>query len=356
MYDIKTPDGGVVKPPKGRCWAATEPVYRSLLADNKVYFPNKGAGRPRIKQFPGEESGLVPMTWWDAATAGDNEAAKKEILALFPDDEIFGTPKPERLLHHIIRIATNPGDWVLDSFAGSGTTGAVAHKMGRRWIMVELGDHCHTHILPRLKKVIDGKDPGGITEAVGWKGGGGFHYYRLAPSLLEKDQFGNWVINRKFNPAMLAEAMCKLEGFAYVPSDTFYWQHGHSTETDFIYVTTQTLTREQLQKLSDEVGSGRSLLIMCGAFRVKNLNEFSNLTVKKIPKTVLSRCEWGKDDYSLEIKNLPLKPQEEPEESKEALTARKPRSKTERREQALLFDLSDLPAEGTSKSGKKGGE
>ncbi len=104
---------------------------------------------------------------------------------------------PNGLLQRIIQIATNPGDLVLDSFAGSGTTGAVAHKMGRRWIMVELGEHCHTHIIPRLKKVIDGEDPGGITEAVGWKGGGGFRYYRLAPSLLEKDKWGNWVINKE---------------------------------------------------------------------------------------------------------------------------------------------------------------
>jgi adenine-specific DNA-methyltransferase len=131
-----------------------------------------------------------------------------------------------------------------------------------------------------------------------------------------------------------------LEGFTYAPSDTIYWQHGHSTETDFIYVTTQTLTREQLQKLSDELGETRSLLVMCGAFRVKNLDEFTNLSVKKIPKAVLNRCEWGHDDYSLEIKNLPMKAPE-PEETREALLAeRKPRSKAERRVgvQHSLFD------------------
>ena len=130
---------------------------------------------------------------------------------------------------------------------------AVAHKMGRRWIMVELGEHCHTHIFPRLKKVIDGEDNGGVTDAVGWKGGGGFRYYRLAPSLLEKDKWGNWVIHRDYNAAMLAEALCKLEGFTYAPSDAVYWQHGHSTERDFIYVTTATLSHEQLQQLNDEV-------------------------------------------------------------------------------------------------------
>ncbi len=123
---------------------------------------------------------------------------------------------------------------VLDSFAGTGTTGAVAHKMGRRWIIVELGEHCHTHIIPRLKKVINGEDKGGITETVGWKGGGGFRYYRLAPSLLEQDQFGNPVISKQYNAAMVAEAMCKLMGFTYSPSETNYWQHGHSTENDFM--------------------------------------------------------------------------------------------------------------------------
>jgi adenine-specific DNA-methyltransferase len=175
--------------------------------------------------------------------------------------------KPEGLIKRCIEISTNPCDLILDSFAGSGTTCAVAHKMGRRWIMVELGEHCHTHIIPRLKKVIDGDDLGGITKAVNWKGGGGFRYYRLAPSLLEKDNWGNWVINKTYNSAMLAEALCKLEGFTYSPSDSIYWQHGFSTEQDFIYITTANLTHEQLQQLSDEVGPDRSLLVLCTAFR-----------------------------------------------------------------------------------------
>jgi adenine-specific DNA-methyltransferase len=232
------------------------------------------------------------------------------MRALFQGQASFDTPKPEKLLERVLRISTQPGDLVLDSFAGSGTTGAVAHKMGRRWIMVELGEHCHTHIIPRLKKVIDGEDIGGITEAVNWKGGGGFRYYRLAPSLLEKDQWGNWVISKGYNAAMLAEALCKLEGFTYQPSDSIYWQHGHSTERDFIYVTTQTLSHDQLQQLSDEVGKDRSLLVLCPAFRGKP-DQFPNLTVKKIPKQVLSRCEWGHDDYSLKVENLPKAPKPE---------------------------------------------
>jgi adenine-specific DNA-methyltransferase len=215
--------------------------------------------------------------------------------------------KPEGLIKRIMELATNPGDLVLDSFLGSGTTAAVAHKMGRRWIGIELGEHCHTHCLPRLQKVIDGEDPGGITKAVEWKGGGGFRYYKIAPSLLEKDKWDNWVISKEYNAAMLAEAVCKLEGFVYAPSDSLYWQQGHSTEQDFIYTTTASLTHAQLQQLSDEVGPERSLLVVCTSFRGAK-EGYPNLTVKKVPKAVLNRCEWGKDDYSLRVENLPKAP------------------------------------------------
>ncbi|TGN11571.1 site-specific DNA-methyltransferase [Leptospira ilyithenensis] len=225
----------------------------------------------------------------------------------------FPHEKHEDLLYRIIEWTTKPGDLVLDSFAGSGTTGAVAHKMGRRWIMVELGEHCHTHIIPRLKKVIDGEDQGGISKVVDWQGGGGFRYYKLAPSLLEKDKWDNWVINKQYNATMLAEAICKLEGFIYSPSDSVYWIHGHSTETDYIYVTTQTFGRDQLAILSDEVGSERTLLVMCSAFQAKS-SDFQNLTIKKIPNAVLSRCEWSHDDYSLQIENLPMAPKLENEQ------------------------------------------
>jgi len=262
---------------------------------------------PSFKQFLEGAAEIVPNTWWPHEDVGHTDEAKKEGHALFGKDSAFATPKPERLMQRIIQVATNPGEIVLDSFAGSGTTGAVAHKMGRRWLMVELGEHCDTHIIPRLKKVIDGEDPGGITEAVDWKGGGGFRYCRLAPSLLEKDKWDNWVINKEYNAAMLAEALCKLEGFQYAPIDAVYWQHGHSTERDFIYVTTANLSHDQLQQLSDEVGADRTLLVLCTAFRGKP-DRYPNLTVKKIPKQVLSRCEWGHDDYSLQVENLPKAP------------------------------------------------
>ncbi len=307
-FEITLPSGRIVTPPAGNFWRFSRATFDTAVSENRVYFGKDGNRLPVIKKYIKDvQVGMVPKTWWPAEEVGSNQEARRDHLRkLLPDIEPFATPKPERLLARIIAIATDPGDLVLDSFAGSGTTGAVAHKMGRRWIMVELGEHCHTHIIPRLKKVIDGQDPGGITAAAGWKGGGGFRYYRLAPSLLAKDKWGNWVVSPEFNAAMLAEAVCKLEGFTYAPSETVYWQQGRSTERDFLYVTTQSLTRDQLQQLSDEVGRDRTLLVLCSAFRGKP--DFPNLTVKKLPKAVLARCEWGHDDYSLKVENLPEAP------------------------------------------------
>jgi adenine-specific DNA-methyltransferase len=169
-----------------------------------------------------------------------------------------------------------------------------------------------------MQSLIDGKDPSGITNAVGWKGGGGFRYYKLAPSLLTQDKWGQWVISKEYNAPMLAEAVCKHENFTYAPSDSVYWQQGRSTERDFLYVTTATLSHEQLQELSDEVGPDRTLLIVCSAFRGRK-EGFPNLTVKKIPAYVLTRCEWGHDDYSLKVENLPKAPPPEPKTVQQSL-------------------------------------
>lgn len=310
-FEVKLPSGRIVKPPPGRYWGFSPATLALAQEEGRAYFGVDGNRLPIIKRYLSEvREGVAPRTWWSADEVGTNQGAKRDHLnKLLPDIEPFATPKPEGLLYRIIQIATNAGDLVLDSFAGSGTTGAVAQKMGRRWIMIELGEHIHTNIIPRLKKVIDGTDQGGISEAMDWKGGGGFRYYRLAPSLLEKDKWENWVINKQYNAAMLAEALCKLEGFTYAPSDSIYWQHGHSTERDFVYVTTAHLTHDQLQQLSDEVGQERTLQVLCTAFRAR-ADQFPNLTVKKIPKAVLSRCEYGHDDYSLQVENLPQAPPE----------------------------------------------
>jgi adenine-specific DNA-methyltransferase len=336
MYKIIAPGGAVHTPPEGRCWSTIEPEFLKLREAGKIYFGKDNNSQPNIIRFLDEVEGLVPWTWWPHEEVGHTDEAKKEMHGIFGKVEAFITPKPERLLYRVIHIASNPGDLVLDSFAGSGTTGAVAQKMGRRWIMVELGEHANTHIIPRLKKVIDGEDPGGVTDVTGWKGGGGFRYFHIAPSLLEKDRFGNLVISKQYNAAMLAEAMCKVMGFTYAPSGELYWQQGRSTENDFLYVTTQTLTREQLAKLSDEVGDNRSLLICCAAFRGK-ADAFPNLTIKKIPSAVLAKCEWGHDDYSLNVANLPkaLEPVKvAPAESEQTLT---PKQVRRRAAQSNLF-------------------
>jgi len=309
MYTISTPSGRQVSPPKGSHWRMIEEQFWKMVDEGRILFGEKGDNNPAVKLFLSEvQEGLVPRTWWSHSEVGHSQEAKREIQALFPGDSPFDTPKPERLLNQVITIATNPGDIVLDSFAGSGTTGAVAHKMGRRWIMIELGEHCHSYIIPRMKKVIDGTDIGGVTEVAGWRGGGGFRYFSLAPSLLEKDRWGNWIVNKEYNGEMLAAAICKLEGFAYSPSDVHFWEHGQSTETDFIYVTTQSLNSDQLQALSDDVGGERSLLVCCSAFK-GDANRYPNLTLKKIPKMVLTKCEWGHDDYSLNVDNLPMQQQ-----------------------------------------------
>ena len=313
LYSIKSPSGRVISgPPHGTYWRMSEDRFQELDGDKQIWWGEKGDNAPSQKRFLSEvQGGVVPSTWWTYADAGHNGEAKNEVRALGSGaEELFITPKPEKLLGRVLQIATDPGDLVLDSFAGSGTTGAVAHKMGRRWIMVELGEHCHTHIVPRLQKVIDGRDPGGVTQGTGWQGGGGFRYYELAPTLLSTDRWGNLVINPAYDATMLAAAMCKLEGFSYAPSEVLWWQQGRSSERDFIYVTTQTLSAEQLEVLSNEVGEEQSLLVCCAAYRgvtaAQAAERWPNLTIKKIPKMVKDRCEWGHDDYSLNVANLPM--------------------------------------------------
>ena len=345
-YPITNPNTGEeYLPPKGRCWRTTQEEYLKALADNRIVFGKTGKSKPQMKRFLSEaqSKGSSVKTWWD--DAGTATEGTKELQKMNFD---FDTPKPERLLEKVLQIATNPSDLVLDSFAGSGTTGAVAHKMGRRWIMVELGEHCHTHIIPRLQKVIDGEDQGGISKAVNWQGGGGFRYFRLAPTLIVNDKWGNQIINPDYNPEMLAEALAKLEGFTYMPSENLWWQHGYSSENDFIYVTTQSLSVEQLQVLSDEVGAGRSLLICCSAWRGITADQaaerFPNLSLKKIPKMILKRCEWGHDDYSLNVANLPMA-EEEPEprssENQPAATTKPVKRKSAAENQDGLFDGED---------------
>jgi len=186
-YPIKTASGKVRLPPAGRCWSRTEDQWLELVKQGRAYYGISGNGAPSFKQYISEASDIVPNTWWPHTEAGHTDEAKKEIAELFGSDNSFDTPKPERLLRRIIQIASNPTEFVLDSFAGSGTTGAVAHKMGRKHISVELGDHAQTHIVPRYRKVIGGSDQGGVSKAAEWLGGGGFRYCTLGEPLFDAD-------------------------------------------------------------------------------------------------------------------------------------------------------------------------
>ncbi len=218
--------------------------------------------------------------------------------------------KPEKLIKRVLELATQKGDLVLDSFAGSGTTGAVAHKMERKWILCELSTHCDSHALQRLKRVVNAEDQSGITKDVNWQGGGGFKYYYLAPSLLKEDKYGNWIIDEQYNADMLAAAMAKHEGFKYSPDETVYWKQGKSTEKDYIFTTTNFITVEFLDKIHEEMQPDESLLICCKSFSKACKDRYPDITVKKIPNMLLGRCEFGKEDYSLNIVSMPVNPDE----------------------------------------------
>lgn len=305
IYPITTPTGRVCYPPEGYSWRLSQSRFQEYLNDNRIWFGPTGNNVPSIKRFLTEvKDGIVAQTLWTYQEVGHNQDAKKEIKA-FGFESVFDTPKPERLIERVLTLGSNLGDLVLDSFLGSGTTAAVAQKMERRYIGVELGQHAYTHCVPRLKMVTDGTDQGGISKAQNWKGGNGFKFYELAPSLLKEDKFGNLVINKEYNADMLAAAMAKQEGFTYAPSTDVYWKQGYSSESDFIYTTTQFMTVEGLAAIRETMTEGESLLICCTSFQKECKQAFSNISIKKIPQMLLGRCEFAHDDYSLNIIDLP---------------------------------------------------
>ncbi len=335
FYTLTAPNGKQHELPKGRCWLYTEDKLKSEILENNIWFGRDGNGAPRQKKFLKDaKSGLTPETLWFASDVSTNDKAKKNLIQMFHEnDEVFDTPKPEELIERIIHIGSSPGDYILDSFLGSGTTAAVAHKMGRKWIGIELGDHCTTHCKPRMDMVIAGEEQGGISKSIEWQGGGGYKFYELAPSLLNKDTYGNWIINQEYNADMLAAAMAKQEGFRYSPDPDIYWKQGQSTEQDFIFTTTEFLTQEHVEFIHSQMKEGESLLICCKAFNA-NDSHFPNITIKKIPKMLMGKCEFGKDDYSLNIINIPIDDNEE--DFPDSVSEPKPKYVAG---QAELFDL-----------------
>ena len=272
--------------------------------------------RPRRVLLSGQDRdkkmhNLLSRAHYDMDTYEDSA---KETTALFGDDP-FSYPKPEKLIYTIIQSITKKDDLVLDSFLGSGTTAAVAQKMGRKYIGIEMGDHAYTHCKVRLDKVIDGTDKGGITEAVDWKGRGAYKFFELAPSFIVKDEFGNPVIDTFYNDTKLIMAMCKLMNFTFQPSETEYWKQGIGQGKNYIYVTTQLLTSGMVQQIAGHLAKGESLVICPSKFEPGADKIDDRITIKKIPQSVLKACHFGKKEYLLPIKETAMEEAEnEPEE------------------------------------------
>lgn len=242
--------------------------------------------------------------WYDIKTTGlDNEGGVD-----FPKGK-----KPEKLVKRIIGMSTKEGDAVLDSFLGSGTTTAVAQKMRRKYIGIEMGEQAYTHIHKRMKAVVDGTDQGGISKAVDWKGGGGFKFYELAPSFVAIDEFGNPVIDSYYNDTKLIRAMCKLTNYTFAPSPSDYWKHGKGQGNNSIYVTTQMLSVAMVQQIASHLRVNETLLICPKKYEPGCEKVDARITIKKIPQSILKACQFGKKEYLLPIKERAIEEIDEEE-------------------------------------------
>ena len=278
----------------------------------RFFFSKNGKGGIARKTYLSAVGDVPPTNFFAYKDVGHTDEAKKEILRLFGNSP-FATPKPERLVERVLTLASNPGDLVLDSFLGSGTTAAVAHKMGRRYIGIEMGDHAYTHCKVRLDKVISGEDKGGVTEATGWQGGGRYRFYELAPSLINKDPFDEYVINPDYDADMLAAAMALHEGFTYQPDSSLIWKQSVGNENSYLFVTTRHLNSPFLDSIRDTMEEGEYLIVACRSYDAGLEKAYGNITIKKIPQMLLDRCEFGKTDYNLNIVHPPVYEDEEEE-------------------------------------------
>ena len=289
MYEIVAPGGRVHRPPKGRCWSVIRERFDELLAQDRIYFGKDGNAQPGIIRYLDEDEGLTPWTWWPHDEVGHTDEAKKEMLALTPHSEAFSTPKPERLVQRIIHIASDPGDLVLDCFAGSGTTAAVAHKMGRRWVTVELSeDNVSRFVRPRLEKVVKGEDPGGVTETAGWTGGGGFRAVEVGPSMFEELD-GRFVLAGWATNGALADAVCAQLGYTRDPDGPYAGRKGRSR----LAVIDGMLTGPVAEHLIFGLGDADTLVVVAHALEpgveelVRRLRRGSR--ARKVPRDLARR-------------------------------------------------------------------
>lgn len=214
--------------------------------------------------------------------------------------------KPEILLELILKYFSNPNDIILDSFLGSGTTAAVAHKMNRKYIGIEMGEHVYTHCKVRLDKVISGEDKGGITKNVNWQGGGAYRFYELAPTLINEDKFGEMVINKEYSPEMLANAVALHEGYNFNPNKETFWKQSKSTENSYLLVTTKYIDINFLNSIKNDMEDEEYLVIACKNYDKVLEKKYSNIEIKKIPEMLLEKCEFNVENYNLNIINTPI--------------------------------------------------
>lgn len=313
FYILHAPNGMEYHLPSGRCWLYTESVMREKIADNRIWFGKNGKSVPQVKKFLTEvKQGVACKTLWFRNEVGDNQEGKREIKALF-DQSVFDTPKPERLIERVLTLATNPGDLVLDSFLGSGTTAAVAHKMNRRYIGIEMGEHAYTHCKIRLDKVIDGEDVGGITKTVNWQGGGGYRFYELAGTLVKLDAHGEHIISPEYDAEKLAAAVALHEKYTYAPDKDCFWKQAKGSDNSYLFTTTRNITAPYLDSIAQTMKPGEFLTIMTTSFPPELNKAYKNITIKDIPESLLKKCAFDVDNYNLPIIDPPKVEAEEGE-------------------------------------------
>lgn len=312
-YPMIAPDGTEVYPisSKGQktCWRWSK--QKTIDEAERIEWINgKNGWSLYFRIYADSRRGTPIQTVWHHQDVGSNRTSKSEINALF-GNETFATPKPEKLISKVLSAASSPNDLVLDSFLGSGTTAAVAQKMGRRYIGIEMGDHAYTHCKVRLDKVVAGEDNGGITKSVNWQGGGGYRFYELAPTLINEDAFGEYIINTDYDADMLAAAVALHEGFTYQPDSAVFWKQSVGNEKSYLFVTTRHITSVFLDSVKDSMEGEDYLIIACRSYDRGLEKAYEHITVKKIPQMLLSRCEFGKTDYNLNIVHPPVYEDEE---------------------------------------------
>jgi adenine specific DNA methylase mod len=374
IYDIIAPNGNVISAPFNG-WRWSKETLEEKIATGEIRF-NENYTAIKRRTYLLEQDGLPPSSLWSSLLeTGHTRQAKYEQKSLYPEmtkNEWFSTPKPERLIEKILKIATNPDDIVLDSFLGSGTTAAVAHKMGRRYIGIEMGEHAYSHCKTRLDKVIDGNDQSGISVSkeefilenehireIGldinevkifnkvlailgkelnelpkevikslkkltkvkkvkgdlvWQGGGGYRFYELAPTLIQKDNFDEEIINPAYDANMLASAVALHEGFIYQPDEEQFWKQAYGSENSYLFVTTRYVSKEYLSAIHSNMAGTEYLIIACRSFEDGVEKQYPNITVKKIPQMLLDRCEFGKENYNLNIINPPVYEEDDDDE------------------------------------------